>query len=321
MVQVQSRPVPFGAAALSRARPPRVQTCRRSVLGLACLLGCGGRTLDDADSLGQLALRLSAVSAKAEDYLLTAASFHYSGASEGSFSIPEGDASFRTILPVGEYGIELLDGWRLQRDSAEGLVPIAAELTSSNPALFSILPSQVSPLAFQFKTGAGLVSGEGVLELSVGVDDSEDDTAGNGCPNQFCGPLTVDFEDQPAATVISDQYADYLTFSTRAAAPVVVHVVEFAGGHSVCADPAATSQCHFELDITFTRPVESLSLAVVNSSTTFVTHALGIESRTVLSTSLQSFADLHEVTRIQSVPIGPLGSIRSLTFSVLPRLD
>lgn len=310
MAQVQSHPLSFGAR-------------RRawSALALVSLSGCGGRTSDRAASLGQLALRLSAVSTKAEEYLLTDASFRYSGASQGTFDVPEADPNFRAILPVGEYEIELLDGWRLQRETLAGLVPIAAELTSSNPALFSILPALVSPLAFEFKTGAGLVSGEGVLDLSVAVDDAQDTTAGNGCPHEFCGPLSIDFEDQPAATVLSDQYADYLTFSTPAAAPVVVHVVALAGGHSVCADPAGTSQCHFEVDITFTRPVEGLSLSLVNSSTTLITHALGTASRTVLSTSVQSFTDLHEVTRIQSIPIGPLGSIRSLTFSVMPRVD
>jgi hypothetical protein len=310
MAQVQSRPVPFGAG--RRAR---------SALALLSLLSCGGRTSDEPGLLGQLALRLSAVSSKAEEYLLTDASFHYSGASEGTFLVPEADPNFRAILPVGDYDLELLDGWRLQRETLAGLVPVAAEVSSSNPAPFSILPAQVSPLAFQFKTGAGLVSDEGVLDLSIGVDDSEDPTAGNGCPHEFCGPLSIDFEDQPAATVLSDQYADYLTFSTPAAAPVVVHVIAVTGGHSVCADPAATSQCHFEVDIAFTRPVEGLSLSLVNSSTTLITHALGTASRTVLSTSVQSFTDLHDVTRIQVVPIGPLGSIRSLTFSVVPRVD
>lgn len=77
-------------------------------------------------SLGQLALRLAAVSAKAEEYLLRDATFHYSGASEGTIQVP-GDPSFRTILPAGAYGIGLLDGWRLQRNSAAGYVPVAAE--------------------------------------------------------------------------------------------------------------------------------------------------------------------------------------------------
>ena len=75
------------------------------------------------------------------------------------------------------------------------------------------------------------------------------------------------------------------------------------------------------MDLTFTRPVEGLSLSVLNSSRTIVTHGSGIATRTVLSTSVQSFADLHEVTRVQFTPIGPLGSIRSLGFSVIPRVD
>jgi hypothetical protein len=293
---------------------------RAGALGLlAC--GCGGPSPEGPGSLGQLALRLAAVSAKAEEYLLTDATFHYSGASEGTIQVPEGDPSFRTILPAGDYGIELLDGWRLQRNSAAGLVPIAAELVSDNPALFNIQASQVSPLSFQFKTGAGLVGSEGVLDLGVAVDDSEDETAGNGCPNELCGPINVDFEDQPAGTLISDQYAGYLRFSTPAPAPVEVRVIAPSGGHAVCADTPDTTQCHFEMDLTFTRPVEGLSLSVVNSSRTLVTHGSGIATRTVLSTSLQSFDDLHDVTRVQFTPIGPLGSIRSLGFSMIPRAD
>jgi hypothetical protein len=49
----------------------------------------------------------------------------------------------RTLLPAGDYGLELLDGWRLQRNTAAGFVPIAAELVSDKPALFSIQASQV----------------------------------------------------------------------------------------------------------------------------------------------------------------------------------
>jgi len=261
------------------------------------------------------------VSAKAEEYLLTDATFHYSGASEGTIQVPEGEPSFRSILPAGDYGIELLDGWRLERNSTAGYVPVAAALVSDNPALFSIQASQVSPLSFQFETGAGLVGSEGVLDLSVGVDDSEDATAGNACPNELCGPIDIDFEDQPAGTVTSDQYAGYLSFSTPAAPPVVVRVIAPSAGHAVCADTPDTTQCHFEMDLTFTRPVEGLSLSVLNSSRTIVTHGSGIAIRTVLATSVQSFADLHEVTRVQFTPIGPLGSIRSLGFSMIPRVD
>jgi hypothetical protein len=292
-----------------------------SAFWLCALIGCGGKTAEASGPLGQLALRLSAISAKAEDYLLTDASFRYSGAAQGALDVPEGEANFRAILPVGEYSLELLDGWRLQRDTAAGFVPIAAALTSDNPAPFTILPSQISPLAFQFQTGGGLVGAEGVLDLSVGVDDSADESAGNGCPHEFCGPISIDFEDQPTGTVLSDQYSDYLGFSTPAAAPVVVHVIAPVGGHSVCADPESSSQCHSELDIAFTHPVEGLSLTLVNSSTTIVTHSLGTSSRTVLSTSVQSFSDLHEVTRVQVIPIGPLGSVRSLAFSLIPRVD
>ena len=75
------------------------------------------------------------------------------------------------------------------------------------------------------------------------------------------------------------------------------------------------------MDLTFTRPVEGLSLSVLNSSRTIVTHGSGIAIRTVLATSVQSFADLHEVTRVQFTPIGPLGSIRSLGFSMIPSVD
>jgi hypothetical protein len=288
---------------------------------VATAIGCGGMSLDESGSLGQLSLSLSAVSEKEEHYLLSNASFRYFGASRGTFSVPEGEASFRSILPVGDYGIQLLDGWRLERETAHGLVPISAAMASDNPAPFTIAPAQVAPVAFAFKTGAGLVSSEGVLDLRVAVDDSEDDSAGNGCPHEFCGPITFDFEEQAAATVISDQYADYMTFSTPAPPPVVVHVVPDPAGHAVCADPAGTTQCHSEMDIDFRRPVEGLSLSLVRSSTTVITHSLGTTSRTVLSNSVQSFADLHEITRVEFTPISPLGSLNALTFTVIARAD
>ena len=58
--------------------------CRASCVVRAALGQGAEKRVGNLGPAGQLALRLAAVSAKAEEYLLTDATFHYSGASEGT---------------------------------------------------------------------------------------------------------------------------------------------------------------------------------------------------------------------------------------------
>lgn len=77
-------------------------------------------------------------------------------------------ATLEAALPLGDFTIELQDGWALEALGSEG-DNLAAALVSANPALFTISNHHVTELVFTFATNRGRVTlGEG--EVSVGVD-------------------------------------------------------------------------------------------------------------------------------------------------------
>jgi len=136
------------------------------LLGLAC---------SDLPELpiGQLRLGLSSGIGEAQ-YRLADAHFSIEGAAQlelESSDDPNSD-SLQRALPVGDYSVELLPGWRLERRSALGSEPAAATLVSNNPLEFSIQSGELTSLTFQFRTSGEMKaqSTEGELRVDIEVD-------------------------------------------------------------------------------------------------------------------------------------------------------
>jgi lamin tail-like protein len=126
-----------------------------------------------APPIGQLQLGLQSGIGEAQ-FKLSQAEFAISGAAEltlRSEDDPDSD-SLEQALPVGQYTVELRDGWQLERVGASGTRVVAAELSSANPMEFGISSGELTTLTFQFRTRAGGVSGssDGQLRVEIEVD-------------------------------------------------------------------------------------------------------------------------------------------------------
>jgi len=109
----------------------------------------------------------------------------------------------RHPLQVGDYQIELLDGWHLERQRGTGFEDVSASLLSPKLQSVSIARDQTTSLAYDFRTEQAVVGfGEGDLALSIGVQDSESCGIGGRIEKIDDGdPCTIDRCDAVAGVV------------------------------------------------------------------------------------------------------------------------
>lgn len=142
---------------------------RGALMGSLALVACSGLP---PPPIGQLQLGLSSGFGETR-HRLVGASFRIEGAAQLQLSSedePEQDTLSRS-LPVGQYSVELLEGWQLERIGALGRTLVRAELISDNPLSFGIAAGQTTTLTFQFQTSAGPPPGqEGELRIEIEVD-------------------------------------------------------------------------------------------------------------------------------------------------------
>jgi hypothetical protein len=153
--------------------------------GWVCLffaLAWGGCAVDSTTVVepvraeqGSVALPLR-TEANAIAYRLRAANFDVTGPE--SLTLHTDDAPdtlvLRHPLQVGDYQIELLDGWHLERQLGTGFEDVSASLLSPKLQSFSIAREQTTSVAYDFRTEQAVISfSDGDLALSIGVQDSE----------------------------------------------------------------------------------------------------------------------------------------------------
>jgi hypothetical protein len=137
---------------------------------LAALPACSGLS---EPPIGQLRLGLASGLGELR-YKLSRASFAVAGAAEltlESEDDPAADVVERS-LPEGDYSVQLLDGWQLERLAPGSSELVTAELTSANPLPFSILAGELTTVVFQFRT-LGIdarESGDGEVRIAIAVD-------------------------------------------------------------------------------------------------------------------------------------------------------
>jgi hypothetical protein len=81
-------------------------------------------------------------------------------------------AVLAATLPVGSYGLDLLDGWFLERLDSATFVVVQATLVSANPTTFSIGSAATTSVAYQFVTDGTIVSiGTGTVDVRITVQE------------------------------------------------------------------------------------------------------------------------------------------------------
>jgi len=144
---------------------------------------------------GTLRLSLTGVSNSGVKYRLRSGTFVVSGPQEVQLSTTDDDdeVSLRAELPAGQYTVELLNGWFLERERDGAFVPVEAALVSHNPFGFTISDQSVTGVVFRFRAGDDVVEvGDGTLDVSIAVDDA---TCGPGTTR--CGSSCVSLESDP----------------------------------------------------------------------------------------------------------------------------
>ncbi|MFZ5893564.1 MAG: hypothetical protein ACOY0T_21055 [Myxococcota bacterium] len=159
-----------------------VQVMRRSAalaFGFA-LVACGQHA--DSERTGTLSMEL-ATQVGGVSYRLRDAQFAVAGPESLSLSsetAPDA-AAIDQQLDAGDYSIELLSGWRLERQSSMGYQTVLASLASTNPVTFSIGAGHETNVGYAFLTDGRVVGiGKGNLHLTISVTDT---STGSSCGN------------------------------------------------------------------------------------------------------------------------------------------
>jgi hypothetical protein len=107
-------------------------------------------------------------SSQGSSYELVDATFEIDGMAQATLTT-DGSETLSATLPVGDYTVTLLEGWRLLDTTSEP-EEVQATLASDNPLAFAIEADTTTEVRFVFETGDGTVSfGDGVLELGIDV--------------------------------------------------------------------------------------------------------------------------------------------------------
>jgi hypothetical protein len=147
---------------------------------------CGGAQPDESVAKGTVKMPLT-TTAGSNSYRLDPALFTVAGPENVVLDGSNVDV-LETSLDVGNYTIELNDGWVMQQLIGGMFQPIDAELLSMNPQSFTIEEFAVTNVSFRFRVGDGeIVFGKGSLEVSLEVVSTFSGPRTNVDPAELAG--------------------------------------------------------------------------------------------------------------------------------------
>jgi hypothetical protein len=152
-------------------------TIRTKMLGAAVLAAlsnaCGGSQPDPTETEAKGTVKMAlAANAGSNSYRLNPAIFTVTGPENVVLDGSNVDV-LEASLAVGNYSIELNDGWAMQQLIGGSFQPIDAQLLSPNPQSFSIEEFAVTEVSFRFRVGDGeIVFGRGSLDVKLEVATS-----------------------------------------------------------------------------------------------------------------------------------------------------
>ncbi len=150
---------------------------------LLASMGCAAETAESwpvrpSDGQGSLQVAMQQQAADGALYFLRDASLHLSGLLETTIEVGDAPVLQQALAP-GAYTLELLNGWRMERQRT-GQTPqeVEAELVSQNPLELSISAGQTTSVALRFRVlGAGEIGFEtGEMVVGMQVEPAPDAT-------------------------------------------------------------------------------------------------------------------------------------------------
>jgi hypothetical protein len=152
--------------------PIGIGLVRAAGVALLVVSGCSAEGSGTPPAVGTLSMPL-ATEVNGIHYRLTHDTFVLNGPERQELS-HNGDGAivFATLSP-GEYEMELLAGWVLERQAGSGFQALQAELSSPNPQPFQIESAQTTTVAWTFDTdGVPLSLAPGIVQGVLEVRDS-----------------------------------------------------------------------------------------------------------------------------------------------------
>jgi hypothetical protein len=161
-----------------------MNTRTHSTAGLLLLLvgaGCAAEAAGPEpgradDGEGSLRVALQQQASDGAVYYLRDAKLQLTGQLDTLIEV--GDAPvLQQALPQGDYSMELLAGWRMERELDDQLEEVDAQLLGDNPICFSIASGEITAVTLRF-----LVQGTGEIGFETGdmVVDMEVETSSDG---------------------------------------------------------------------------------------------------------------------------------------------
>ncbi len=146
------------------------KTVRAALLATtATIVACSAPAQSAVPETGELSLALRS-SSGGSDFELDGAIFHISGAAELELQADGAEQALEQELPVGDYSLELQDGWQLLRISEDGSETLSATLVSENPRQFSINEGETTSISYRFEfDGDEIELGTGFVSITIDV--------------------------------------------------------------------------------------------------------------------------------------------------------
>jgi hypothetical protein len=149
--------------------------CRMDGMLLLAMLGSAGCLAVEDDQLGTIGLELVGQAPSGAVYRLRDAVITVQGPTTTTIWNTE-DAPDRTSLSesvvVGDYAASVQAGWRLERLDGSMATPVAAQLASDNPVLFTVTPLQRTNVPLQFRVNAEVLDMSQGYDIVVSVEES-----------------------------------------------------------------------------------------------------------------------------------------------------
>jgi len=190
-LSLAARPLARSQWAASSVLVPSVALSLGLSALLASTLGCSERDVSllefsstPALEVGQLELALTARGASGALYRLRQAQFFVAAQTpdpfggQSAFLSSENDpfsSTLETTLEIGDYQIDLFQGWFLEKVEGEQVTRVEARLLSPASQSFSILANEETAVSFRFETsGERIAFGQGrlIVELEVQEQDA-----------------------------------------------------------------------------------------------------------------------------------------------------
>ncbi len=205
-------------------RNTRVVSC--ALLGLL-IAGCSveARLQEQGSEVGLLEVDLQHMGEDGATYHLRDATLEITGGIELALDVGE-EVFLRHSLPPGEYDLELLDGWHIERQAGEATEPIEAQLVSPNPAPFTIAEGNVTNVTLVFEMGglAGDTVKTGDLTVDMEVRTSTDGGYVDPSDEECIGGLVINEVDYDQPGTDEAEFVELFNGSDCAASTEGLHL-------------------------------------------------------------------------------------------------